>query len=83
MLKFFDMVLVEDCTARGICVAIKNSLYDKAISMNDLMRYSSDTTNVMFADNESVVTLLKQDYPSVITVRYSFHMIHLSALCAC
>ena len=80
--QFFDLVPIEDCRAKGIYAAIKNSFHDKDISMNNLIWYSSDTTNVMFGCKDSVVALLK-DYPSVIAVRCSCHMKHLCASYAC
>ena len=75
--QIFNLVPIEDCTAKGICAAIKNSFHDKGISMNNLIGYSSDTTNVMLGNKESVVALLKEDYRNVIAVRCSCHMIHL------
>jgi len=37
----------------------------------------------MFRSNETVVALLKQDYPDVVTIKCSCHMIHLCASYAC
>jgi len=83
--QIFNLVPIEDCTAKGICAAIKNSFHDKGISMNNLIWYSSDTTNAMFGCKDSVVALLKEDHPSVIAVRCtcSCHMKHLCASYAC
>ena len=57
--RFFDMVSVVDSTANGLYQAIKNALNEKAIPMENIIGYSSDTTNVMFGEQHSIVSLLK------------------------
>ena len=81
--KFFDMVSVVDSTANGLYQAIKNALNEKAIPMENIIGYSSDTTNVMFGEQHSVVSLLKQDVPYVLAVKCSCHLIHLCSSYAC
>ncbi|CAB4041371.1 Hypothetical predicted protein [Paramuricea clavata] len=72
--RFFDMVSVVDSTA--------NRLY-QAIRMGNIIGYSSDTTNVMFGEQHSVVSLVKQDVPHVLAVKCSCHLIHLCSSYAC
>ena len=51
--------------------------------MENIIGYSSDTTNVMFDEQHSVVSLLKQDVPYVLAVKCSCHLIHLCSSYAC
>ena len=81
--RFFDMVSVTDSTANGLYDAIKKAFNEKAIPISNIVGYSSDTTNVMFGEHHSVVTLLKQDVPHVLAVKCSCHLIHLCASYAC
>lgn len=60
---FFNLVSVQCSTAAGLYGAIKESLSEKNISICNAIGYSSDTTNVMFGDNASVVSMLKDDQP--------------------
>ena len=64
--QFLDLVPVCDNTANGLYGALKASLQAKNIPMNNIVGFSSDTTNVMFGPNESVVALLKKGYPDVV-----------------
>jgi hypothetical protein len=80
--RFFDMVEVENCTATGLYKAIKDSFEEKKIPIKNIIGYSSDTTNVMFGEHQSVVALLKKD-PHVLAVKCSCHMIHLCVSHAC
>ena len=72
-----DMIEVEDGSAKGIYSAVKQSFADLHVPMNNIIGYSSDTTNVMFGQFNSVVQLLKQDFPDVIAVKCSCHLVHL------
>ena len=74
-----DMIEVEDGTATGIYTAVKQSFADLHVPMNNIIGYSSDTTNVMFGQFNSVAQLLKADFPDVITVKCSSHLIHLAS----
>ena len=74
--RVFDMVEVETATAVDLYNAIKSSFEEKKIPIKNIIGYSSDTTNVMFGENQSVVSLLKKDTPYVLAVKCSCHMIH-------
>lgn len=54
-----DTVEVEDGTARGIYSAMTNTFSELHIPMKNIIGYSSDTTNVMFGEHNSVSQLLK------------------------
>ena len=74
-----DMVEVADGTADGIYSAVKRVFSELHIPMNNIIGYSSDTTNVMFGEHHSVSKLLTTEYPNVATVKCSCHLIHLVA----
>jgi hypothetical protein len=52
-----------NCSATGLYKAIKDSFEEKKIPIKSIIGYSSDTTNVMFGEQQSVVALLKGDAP--------------------
>ena len=64
-----DMVEVEDGTANGIFSVLKKTFAQLHVSMNNIIDYSSDTTNVMFGENNSVSQLLKSEVPFVQLVK--------------
>ena len=73
--RLFDMVKVEQATAASLYGTIKSLFEVKKIPITNIIGYSSDTTNVMFGENQSVVALLKKDVPYVLAVKCSYHMI--------
>ncbi|CAB3978632.1 E3 SUMO- ligase KIAA1586-like [Paramuricea clavata] len=81
--RFFDMVEVEQATAAGLYGVIKSLFEEKKIPITNIVGYSSDNTNVMFGENQSVVALLKKDAPYVFAMKCSCHMIHMCASYAC
>ena len=74
-----DMVEVEDSTASGIYSAFKRIFQTLNIPMDNIIGYSSDTTNVMFGSQYSVSQLLKSDVRHVHVVKCSCHSIHLAS----
>ena len=72
-----DMIEVVDGTAKGIYSALKQACADQFIPMDNLIGYSSDTTNVMFGEHNSVSKLLVTEYPNVTAIKCSCHLIHL------
>lgn len=72
-----DMVEVEEDTAQGICLSIKTMFSELHIPMENIIGYSSDTTNVMFGERNSVSQLLKAEYKNVHVVKCSCNLIHL------
>ena len=63
-----DVVEVKDGTAKGIYSAVKQSFADLHVPISDIISYSSNTTNVMFGQFNSVAQLLKEEFPDVIMV---------------
>ncbi|KAJ8917902.1 hypothetical protein NQ315_002594 [Exocentrus adspersus] len=82
--KFFDMVeMLNGSNASELYKCLKQVIVEKNIPFSNLVGFSSDTTNVMFGEHNSVYTLLKSDLPNVVCVKCSCHMIHLAASKAC
>ena len=52
-----DMVEVEDSTAVGIYSALKRAFLELHVPVKNIIGYSSDTTNVMFGEHNSVSQL--------------------------
>ena len=79
--KYFllDMVELVDGTANGIYLATKQVFLELHIPMENIIGYSSDTTNVMFGEHNSVAQLLKAEYPNIFIVKCSCHLIHLAS----
>ncbi|CAB4008427.1 Hypothetical predicted protein [Paramuricea clavata] len=64
-----DMIEVQDGTANSIYSAVKQSFADLHVPVDNIIAYSSDTTNVMSGQFNSVAQLLKKDFPDVIRVK--------------
>ena len=72
-----DMLETEDGSGKGIYSKMKEAFSNMNIPMSNIIGYSSDTTNVMFGQFNSVVQLLKSEFSYVQTVKCSCHLIHL------
>ncbi|KAG5881767.1 hypothetical protein JTB14_005530 [Gonioctena quinquepunctata] len=81
--KFFDMVEMESGTAKDLLDNLKNILINKEIPLQNLVGFSADTTNVMFGEKQSVVSLLKNELPHIVCIKCSCHMTHLATSKAC
>ena len=78
-----DLVTLPDGTATTIYESIIKCLSDKSIPMENVIGFSFDTCNVMFGKNHSVAQMLVKDYPWIMAVKCSCHMIHLCSSYAC
>lgn len=81
--KFFDMVENSVGTAEELFKCLQNVITLKNIPMTNVVGFSSDTTNVMFGQHNSVYSLLKKNLPHIVCVKCSCHLVHLSASKAC
>ena len=72
-----DMLETEDASAKGIYSKMKEAFSDLNIPMSNIIGYSSDTTNVMFGQYNSVVQLLISEFSYIQAVKCSCHLIHL------
>ena len=78
-----DLVTLPDGTATTIYESVIKCLSEKSIPMENVIGFSSDTCNVMFGKNHSVAQMLVKDYPWIMAVKCSCHMIHLCSSYAC
>lgn len=81
--NFFDLFEVKCGTAEQLYKDLKHSILSKGIPLENLVGFSSDTTNVMVGEFNSVFTHLKEDSPHIVCIKCSCHMIHLAASKAC
>lgn len=81
--RFFDMVEVPNGDAETLFNTLKDVIAKKDIPFSNLVGYSSDTTNVMFGENNSVVSRLKIEFPNICCIKCSCHLIHLASSKAC
>ncbi|XP_028408810.1 uncharacterized protein LOC114531390 [Dendronephthya gigantea] len=72
-----DMAEIVQGTAEGIYSTVKHVFAELHIPMERMIGYSSDTTNVMFGEFNSVSQLLMSEFPNVFSVKCSCHLIHL------
>lgn len=62
-------------------VSTITSLFEKEnIPLKNIIGYSSDTTNVMFGQHHSVVSLLKNRLPHIVVIKCLCHTAHLVRL---
>ncbi|XP_069964757.1 uncharacterized protein [Bactrocera oleae] len=73
---FWDMVEVSSGTAAGLYDCLKQMLLNRNIPIENMVGFSSDTTNVMVGEHKS-------DLPHIALVKCSCHMIHLSSSKTC
>ena len=74
-----DMVECADGKADSIYKALKETFQEHHIPMENIIGYSSDTTNVMFGERHSVSQLLRSEFPHIFTIKCSCHLIHLAS----
>ncbi|CAG9837716.1 unnamed protein product [Diabrotica balteata] len=81
--QFFDLVEAQGSTANDLYGILKNCLTSKNIPLTNFVGFSSDTTNVMVGEFNSVFSKLKEEFPHIICIRCSCHMAHLATSKAC
>ncbi|XP_068232500.1 uncharacterized protein [Palaemon carinicauda] len=81
--SFLDLVEIHDSSASGLVKALIQSLETKEIPLENVLAFSSDTTNVMMGEKHSEATIIRELLPNVILVKYPCHLIHLCASYAC
>lgn len=72
-----DLITLPDGTATTIYESLIKCLNEKDIPMENVIGYCSDTCNVMFGKHHSVAQMLVENYPWILTVKCTCHMIHL------
>ena len=81
--RFFDMVAMAYSKAQDLCDCLKLVLDQRKIPLNNLVGFSSDTMNVMFGANHSVVSLLLECLPNVVCIKCTCHSSNLAVCAAC
>ncbi|CAG9773219.1 unnamed protein product [Ceutorhynchus assimilis] len=81
--RFFDLVEPQGSSAVELFTALKESVVSKNIPFSNLVGFSSDTTNAMVGEYNSVFSHLKEELPSIVCIRCSCHMAHLATSKAC
>ncbi|CAB4003218.1 zinc finger MYM-type 1-like [Paramuricea clavata] len=71
-----DLVPLPNGTANTIYNTLIGNLKEKGIPMKNI-GFCADTCNVMFGIHHSVAQLLVRDYPWIIAIKCSCHLIHL------
>jgi len=77
------MVETASATADDLTTCLKKTFENGNVSLDNFVGFSSDTTNVMFGSNLSVVSNSRKEYPHVAFIKCSCHLIHLVASKAC
>lgn len=77
------MVETSEGTADHLYETLKTAITEKKIPLENLVGFFSDTTNSMFGENHSVVSLLKEELPQICAIKCSSYVIHLCASQAC
>ena len=72
-----DLIPLPNGAAATIYESLIKSLKDKDIPMRNVIGFCADTCNVMFGVNHSVAQMLVRDYPWIVAVKCSSHLIHL------
>jgi hypothetical protein len=71
------MIPLPNGAAATIYESLIKSLKDKDIPMRNVIGFCADTCNVMFRVNHSVAQMLVRDYPWIVAIKCSSHLIHL------
>lgn len=74
-----DLLEKNDGSAKGIYSKMKEVFNKMNIPMNNIIAYSSGTTNFTFGQYNLVVQLLKSEFNYVQAAKCSCHLIHLVA----
>ncbi|KAG5890191.1 hypothetical protein JTB14_010654 [Gonioctena quinquepunctata] len=81
--RFLDMAEVAQGDAVSLHNCLKGILKKHQIPLDNLVGFSSDTTNVMVGEKNSIFSHLKSEKPEIVCIKCSCHMIHLAASAAC
>lgn len=81
--KFLKLIEVAESDASTLVQALISFFQSHNIPLKNIIGYASDTTNVMFGQHHSVVTLLKAEIPHLFCMKCLCHSAHLCASHAC
>ncbi len=80
---FLKLIEVTDADATTLTTTLTGYFEKEGIPLENIVGYASDTTNVMFGQHHSVVSLLKERIPHLFTMKCLCHTAHLCASHAC
>ena len=72
-----DLVPLPNGTANTIYETLISTLKEKDIPMRNVIGFSADSCNMMFGVNHSLAQMLVRDYPWIVIIKCSSHLIHL------
>lgn len=81
--QFLKLLEVTDTDATTLVTCLVSYFEKHDIPLTNIVGYASDTTNVMFGQHHSVVTLLEEKLPHLYTMKCLCHSAHLCASHAC
>ena len=81
--QFLKLLEVAESDADTLVRALTSFFNKNQIPLSNIIGYASDTTNVMFGQHHSVITLLKGIIPHFYTMKCLCHSAHLCASHAC
>ncbi|XP_067122933.1 zinc finger protein 862-like [Centruroides vittatus] len=76
---FFDIVLVENGTAQGLQNCIKSIFQERKVPLQNMIGFTSHNCATMVGNKTGLLTLLKQDFPSIFAIGC---ICHSFALCS-
>lgn len=81
--QFLKLIETPHSDATSLFTTLITYFEKKKIPLLNIIGYASDTTNVMFGQHHSVVSLLKEKIPFLFTMKCLCHSAHLCASHAC
>ena len=81
--QFFKLVEVAHGDANTLVMCLVSLFEKQKIPFENIIGYASDTTNVMFGQYHSVVSMLKDRIPNLFVMKCLCHTSHLCASYAC
>ena len=81
--QFLKLIEPTNADATSLVSSLVSYFEKAGIPLPNIIGYASDTTNVMFGQYHSVVSLLKEKIPHLLTMKCLCHSAHLCASHAC
>lgn len=78
IVTYLDMIELNECDSETICNALKRSLENNGLELNNLIALGTDNASVMTGVNNGVYAKLKKDVPHLILIRCVCHSLQLA-----
>ena len=79
----YDLLEIARGDAESVFQALVGLFERDGISLNNIIGFAADTTNVMFGEHNSMASHLKEKIPDIFLMRCICHSAHLCASHAC